>query len=96
MILERFRFIDLRAPATAARDKLVSTSCLFAHAELTIDKATQRICNARISSLATRNNLYVRYLFNQQTSLALTIAACPAMPQSIPVRRKCTEAGSPI
>ena len=50
MILERFRFIDLRAPATAARDKLVSTSCLFAHAELTIDKATQRICNARISS----------------------------------------------
>jgi hypothetical protein len=34
VIPTRFRFIDLRARATAARDKLVSTSCPFAHAGL--------------------------------------------------------------
>jgi hypothetical protein len=31
VILKRFRFIDPRTLATAARDKLVSTSCPFAH-----------------------------------------------------------------
>jgi hypothetical protein len=40
VILKRFRFIDLRALATAARDTLVSPSSPFAHAGLIIDRAT--------------------------------------------------------
>jgi hypothetical protein len=50
VIPTRFRFIDLRARATAARDEHCERKCSFAHAGLIIDRATQRIRIARISS----------------------------------------------
>jgi hypothetical protein len=49
VILKRFRFIDLRALATAALDKLVSTACPFARAGLIIDRATQRFCTYQLA-----------------------------------------------
>jgi len=50
VILKRFRFIDPRGSLRAARDEHCERKCSFAHAGLIIDRATQRIRIARISS----------------------------------------------